>query len=424
MKNSRWEPIADRQLADRAADAIESIARALRDSAPPTGDLGCGALGVALFHAYYAMVFDRPEAADLANRLVERSMEPLEDGRSVHALYGGAVGVGWMINHLTNGDSGDSCAELDVALEELLCSPSWARDWDLLTGLAGIAVYELERTPSPASALALERICHHLDRDARCNGWVTRPELIHPSERYMTPDGCYNLGLAHGIPGAIAAVARTCLERPAPGLARDLLRDSVDCMLARRRTGDAEGCSAGKLRPGESPDAVEPARPTWCYGDPGVAAALLWAARACDEPAWEHAALAVARSAATRRPETAGVVDAGLCHGAIGLAHLFNRFHQATGESLFRASATEWMARGLDMRRPGVGVAGFQAWRRGWIADPGFLTGAAGIGLALISFIAPIEPDWDRCMLVNLPAPGANRAGACSNRPGAAAATT
>jgi hypothetical protein len=126
------------------------------------------------------------------------------------------------------------------------------------------------------------------------------------------------------------------------------------------------------------------------------------------EPAWEQGALEIARRAAERAPKTAGVVDAGLCHGAAGLGHLFNRMFQATGETQFNEAATFWFERALEMRRPAEGIGGFSARDRvdgetRWVDDPGILTGAAGIALALLAATTPIEPAWDRMLLVSIP---------------------
>jgi hypothetical protein len=37
------------------------------------------------------------------------------------------------------------------------------------------------------------------------------------------------------------------------------------------------------------------------------------------------------------------------------------------------------------------------------VADPGILTGAAGVALALLAAATPIEPSWDRMLLVSIP---------------------
>jgi lantibiotic biosynthesis protein len=40
-----------------------------------------------------------------------------------------------------------------------------------------------------------------------------------------------------------------------------------------------------------------------------------------------------------------------------------------------------------------------------WRADPGFLTGSSGVGLALLAAATPVEPEWDRILLTDLGPP-------------------
>ncbi|HKG93849.1 MAG TPA: lanthionine synthetase LanC family protein, partial [Gemmatimonadaceae bacterium] len=133
-----------------------------------------------------------------------------------------------------------------------------------------------------------------------------------------------------------------------------------------------------------------PTRSAWCYGYPGVAAALLAAARAAGEPGWERAATELALRAARRPPDECGVVDAGLCHGAAGLAQIYNRLWQATGDERLRRAATDWAHRALDFPVPD---------------DPGLLVGAAGVALALLATVSDVEPEWDRVLLLSPLAP-------------------
>jgi hypothetical protein len=118
----------------------------------------------------------------------------------------------------------------------------------------------------------------------------------------------------------------------------------------------------------------------------------------------------IARHTATRAMDQSGVVDAGICHGAAGAAHLYNRLYQATGDPVLREAAAAWIERTLAYRKPGVGVGGFEMWVMGdgeelaWRPDPGFLTGSAGAGLALLAAATPVEPEWDRVLLADIPA--------------------
>jgi hypothetical protein len=103
------------------------------------------------------------------------------------------------------------------------------------------------------------------------------------------------------------------------------------------------------------------------------------------------------------------VVDAGICHGAAGAAHLFNRLYQATGDPAFRDAALFWIDRILAHRKPGTGVGGYEMWTVGentelsWNPDPGFLTGSSGVGLVLLAAASAVEPEWDRVLLADIP---------------------
>ena len=117
----------------------------------------------------------------------------------------------------------------------------------------------------------------------------------------------------------------------------------------------------------------------------------------------------IALTAAARDESTSHVRDAGLCHGAAGVGHLFNRMFQATGEERLAEAARLWFERTFTFQAPGEPIAGFRAWEvgiegnPGWRPDAGFLEGAAGVGLALLGAVSGVEPAWDRVLLVSLP---------------------
>jgi hypothetical protein len=83
--------------------------------------------------------------------------------------------------------------------------------------------------------------------------------------------------------------------------------------------------------------------------------------------------------------------------------------YQATGDPCLAEAARFWFEQTLRMRRPGRGVGGYEAWQLDddgqvtWVADPGLLTGAAGIALALLAATTDVEPAWDRMLLVSVP---------------------
>jgi hypothetical protein len=230
--------------------------------------------------------------------------------------------------------------------------------------------------------------------------------LLPPSYRTESPRGFYNLGLAHGVPGVIALLGGACAAGVAVDAAMPLLEETVAWLL-EQRLPEGERSWFGYW---VGPDVVpQGSRLAWCYGDLGIAAALLYSARCVGEATWERAAVSIASAAAARPPEQAGVVDAGLCHGSAGVAHLFNRLYQATGEEELASAARFWFTRTLAFQQAGRGIAGFSAWAQSrggemaWVDEPSFLCGAAGIGLALLAATTPVAPDWDRTLMVAIP---------------------
>jgi hypothetical protein len=147
-------------------------------------------------------------------------------------------------------------------------------------------------------------------------------------------------------------------------------------------------------------------RVAWCYGDLGVAVSLMSAAVVTGREDWRADALELAHGMAARPIETSLVIDTGLCHGAAGVAHLFNRLSQATGDAVLTRSAETWFAHTLAMRRTDA-IAGFP---RGvpsdgamtWEPAADLLSGATGVALALHAAISPVEPAWDQLLLADL----------------------
>ena len=412
-----WRPLLEGAEARRALATVEAIAAAISKHGARTRplrnpSLASGDAGLAIFYAYLARAIGASRYQRMASRFLERAGEAVGTVTMPPGLYGGFAGVAWAVVHLerelSDHDGGTSTEQVDGALEVFLRRRRWRGDYDLVSGLVGLGVYASERLPARAAVACLEGVIDRLEEVAerRDDGvtWHTAPELLSAWQRDLCPRGYYNLGLAHGVPGVIAVLGAASAAGVRRRKTEKLLEGAVTWLLRQKRKERDGSRFSSWIVPGAG---RENSRSAWCYGDPGVAAALFCAARAVGEPAWEKEALAIARNAADRPPDQAGVVDAGLCHGAAGLGHIFNRLHQATGGEKFGRAARFWLERTLSMRKPGKGVGGFLALsadekgNRFWDDDPGFLTGASGIALALLAATTSIEPDWDRLLLIS-----------------------
>jgi lantibiotic biosynthesis protein len=430
MISPRWVPIlnGEDEMRLAARDALFDIAHALPSPSSQTTDatLGNGDGGFAIFHAYMArsglVAADHAERHnDLMLAHVQSAVDKLPPIVDRLSLFSGVMGVAWAVNHLqTLGvlqDGDELCDAVDEVVLDGLNRHAGSMLCELVAGLSGIGVYGLARCHRPAGQKIVGLVLRALDESTVLHEglrtWFHAPEKQSPSVRDTDPEGSFNLGLAHGVPGALAFLARSAAHHE-PG-ARELLPEATAWLLRQQRRY-RNGSRFAYTFVSDPAHEADGARLSWCYGDLGVSAALLLLARHAQRADWESAALELARGAAQRRgEEDCGVVDAGLCHGAFGNAHIFGRLHAATRDPSLRDAALHWIREGLGMRRKGAGLAGFCAWRPLmpgeperdlWQPSAAVIDGICGIGLALLGLIAPVEPAWDEIFMVNIPVRG------------------
>ena len=368
--------------------------------------LSGGRAGQCLLHAYLALHGAGDAYADTAIELLDRATAAASELRMSSSLYLGFPGIAWTAAHLAGrlfAEDEDGNREVDEILLRSLAQAPWAGPYDLFHGLVGLGIYALERLPRPSAMSCLEAVVAQLAARAEHTpegaAFFSPVGALHPKYREVFPRGAYVLGMAQGLPGVIAFLGSACRAGVAVQEARPLLDGTVSWLLARERPADSSYRFPHYHCPGVEPHR---SRVAWCFGDLGIAASLLIAARGACEPAWEVAARRVALAAAARPLASAGVPDAGLCHGAAGVGHVFNRLYQATGETELGRAARFWFDHALGLREPGLGIAGFRkASGSDWLDEPGFLLGATGIGLALLAAVSPIDPAWDRLLLTS-----------------------
>jgi hypothetical protein len=402
-----WSPLFDDIEAADFEGVVRSIADALASRDTPPTDWGR-----TLLHSYLALAGGAGDHESTADQLLDEAIVCLGTGVHAAGLYGGIAGIGWLAAHVDrifNREGKGAYEEVDKAMLAF-CRRTGAVSelpYDLISGPVGAGVYFLERLPDELASHGLKVIAADLETRAERNGglrtWFTAPEALRGAARDVAPSGYYNVGVAHGVPGVVALFG----EMITAGVHDEGLKDSVreaSHWILRQHLGD--GRYPSWVIPGVAPVR---SRVAWCYGELGVAVALLVGARSIEDSTLIRESTEIGLKAAARRIET-GTVDASLCHGAAGNGHLFNRLYQATRREEFRAAAIFWFRRVLEMRKPGIGIAGYQMWspspRPGganyWADDPTFLTGVAGVALTLLAAITPIEPRWDRVLLTSL----------------------
>lgn len=441
-----WKPLLDGEDAERARAALATVARALSEGAAEILEgthearrpsLAGGDAGIGLFFAYLALSTDDEEAADRwgdeALRCVDRAADALSASVTPPELFAGFTGVAWTLEHLDGllfENDEDGQAPIDEVLIDYLDSPAASLEYDIIQGLTGFGVYALERGDRPTAVRCLEKVVQRLGeaatRDEEGVRWFSPPERLPEHQQEAYTEGNFNAGAAHGLPGVLPVLAGAAAAGVAAEQARELLEGAVAWLLSHRLDPEEhEGCH---LPYAWYPDGSlgGSSRVAWCYGDPGAAAALHCAARHVGREDWAGEAVRMALDSAQRPRDEVGIQDAGLCHGAAGLGHLYHNFYRLDGDERFAEAARFWYRWTLDFQQRFLGdegvdhVGGFPAWALdyndldaglGWRRDAGFLTGTAGVGLALVAALGDVEPGWDRILAMSLPAADRARAG-------------
>ena len=411
-EKNNWQPIFAQQETVKLKAKLNEIADILlnkttseKDKKKGIGLIG-GITGEAVFLFYYAKYTQDMKYYDKALELITDVFDTINEGFAYHTFAAGLAGVGWAVEHLVQNDFIE--ADPDEILEDIdayihkamIMDIQEKGNYDFLHGATGSAVYFLSRLANENAGKFLAEYVAELEKvsekeDEGAIKWRSVLNIEEGSEGY-------NLSLSHGLASIIAFLAKTNLHSVHKEKSETLLKGSIKYMLDHSLDiGKFHSNFPSWIQEGEP---LTPSRLAWCYGDLGIGISLYQAAVSIKDKELETRAVEIMLHAAKRRDlKENAVVDAGLCHGGAGIAHIFNRMYHYTGIEEFKDTARYWFNATLGLATHEGGFAGYKAWHTekygGWVSDGGILEGIAGIGMAIMSAISEIEPHWDRCLL-------------------------
>ena len=198
-------------MADRASEIwpvlmdIRAAVARRHAQAPLDPGVGGGLGGAVLLNRYLFAARPDPEFEQDAEQQLDEILGCV-NRMPLTQLYRGVVGVGWLLAHLScmDGDEPD-VRDLDDMLGAVL-DQRWRGPYDIISGLVGVGFYAVERIPHSDGRRLLARVVERLAEMAEHGSdgsvsWFTPPALIPPTQIESCPDGYYNLGFAHGVPG-------------------------------------------------------------------------------------------------------------------------------------------------------------------------------------------------------------------------------
>jgi hypothetical protein len=286
--------------------------------------------------------------------------------------------------------------------------PSWAL-YDAITGLAGtgrillaaLASGHHHAEPGLIAALTTLTTMINNPRSATRPGWWLAPD-DHPAASGIPPSGTADTGMAHGIAGPLALLSTAATAGWVTDGQASAIRTAATWLLTWQTPGTPTwpphiaGTELDHQQPGHGPAAGR--RDAWCYGSPGITSALTAASRAVHDPRPGQVADTAITALAARPAHRWDTEGPALCHGTAGILQSATS-HQNTGIADLAASA---VAAAFSPRH----IFAIQNIHNHVASDdPGLLTGAAGIALALADhggIPASTTPTrWDAALLLS-----------------------
>lgn len=380
---------------------LEGVAKTVRQKLESTDTLNYsllgGHFGEILFLYYYSRV--NPEYLTIAEQLTDRMLANMSMMKPIASYCNGLAGLAIGLNELQRDGFMQGVNEAIEAFDKAILVQQQddfrSNRHDFLHGFIGLGFYWLMRYRNSGVGIRpLMQIVDYLA--ATC-------EDIGGTLRWRLPEGKnekrYNISLSHGLSSTVILLSRISLL---PSLSRNerfviehLVNGAVNYLLHNRLDPDR----FGSWFPMSSVDSARPAksRLAWCYGDLGVAQALLVAKRS------QLALEVFQHSAASRRDLIENsLYDATVCHGTAGVGAFFDYLAQLHSSRLFLDTAEYWRNQTLKKAEFVNGNARFShlsGLDGKYEEGNGILVGTAGVGLYLLDTIG-IKTPLNRFLLL------------------------
>lgn len=346
--------------------------------------------GEIMFLYYCSRIDGRYEA--VADGLLDKMFASIGSLPVLGTYCSGLAGMGVGLSILEadgfiEGASG-ALAELDSRIDVTFNEFIADGKIDFLHGYSGYALYYLQRYASDAS-YAKSRIMEMVDALRR---QATVQDDAIKWQFSDEPEKRFNISLSHGMSSVVVVLCKILGSIALVPEERErvtwLINGAVNYILMQRIDHEKHGSWFVSTSLECEPQARR-SRLGWCYGDLGVAVALLGAAEALHRDDWRQTAMLVLEYAANsrRNPAMNAVYDAGLCHGATGIAQVFKTMSERTSSQIL---ADAWKYWDNAVVRNARRIAGryeylfYNSLENRFERRVGLLDGSAGVGMYLL----------------------------------------
>ena len=373
-----------------------------------SNSLYSGNPGIYLFRLYYADYCKVPDdivEEQLVHFLTNALLTPFQ----LATFSNGFTGFAWFLNHINEKGFVDLDTEIyenyDTLIYEAGLHYFASNNHDFMHGALGCILYLAQRSKKSNEAknyttTLLKKLIAISTQSENGVNWNIDNSQMNKDD--FGKEITY-LQLSHGLASKIVVLS-ICLKNGFD-LVKDTLVGNIHFLL-----------NSKDKKTGLIPHRIEngiidvKTHSGWCRSNAGMGLAIIQAANILKNTELKQKGIDIGiRSLAYIEEINTNPTDAALCHGRAGLSQMYLRYYMYTKNTIFQKAADRWMKQTFELintkdKAYQNTICGFKSWHgmnQCWTNDPGFLTGTAGIALAMLAHISPNAINWDEAILLS-----------------------
>ena len=377
--------------------------------------LSHGLPAVCLLFAELSYAFPKEGWDIKAHEFLKKIQQRIEMGQVYDlSMFSGYAGIGLAVDGLSkNGTRYTNFTKyineyiketFPILIKKLYESKyCFMRDYDVISGVSGILGYAIVQKD-------MEEICKEIGNYLvyRCQkikfGNLEIPGFFIPKENQFLesdkkrfPNGNFNLGLSHGVPGILLALCMLENKKIEVSGLYEAIETCID-FLFKFIYKDAErwGAYVSLENYCDKLEGID-TRDAWCYGSPGVSYAMYMGGEILNRKKYKELSVQVMKNVIEGLQ---GIYSPTFCHGYAGVAYIFWRFFNLTGIKVFEEFSCHVVDKIWEFYNE-TNPLGFKDIEYQSMTDQvGLLSGVSGILLPILAIYGIKHTKWDYAFML------------------------
>lgn len=373
-----------------------------------------GISGIMIFRFLLSRLLESEEEFEKAKSLISEGLKKINNGYNDPSYGNGITGFFWALqfleeNNIIEIDTDDFFSQAEDFIYEVMVTNIEKKNYDFLHGAIGYGVFFIKRYKTTKDAVLkrkyrsiIDELIRFLDdsKIENTKGFMWES----PQESDIENEINIDLGLAHGVPSILYFLCLAYEEGVANEKTSRLIKGTYSYILSTKNVSKNVISLFPTYQYASQTKEEHLSRLGWCYGDIGIGLSLLKTAEVTKNTELEKEAISILIHSSKRRDlKENSVLDAGLCHGAYGLFHIYGKLFHKTSQRAFKESSEYWKKIGDNMARFDKNEEIYypiHLGERNWSKPFSLLEGVVGIGLSIISHSTNYEIEWDECLFI------------------------